>query len=274
MPEVALTVRQRVLDALRGVAPGLSEAALNPATALRDQVDLDSMDWMNLLVVLRDTFGVDVPEADYAKLVTLDDIVGYLGRGRPACSGRSAPMTGSHRLADGRTVTIRPIRADDADRVRHFLAASSPASRYMRFQEWIQAPSNTLVHFLTGVDDRHMMALVATVGTETEEEIVAEARCAESSDGKSCELGLLVEDSWQKTGVAGLLLEALIEALRARGFETMEGLVLASNAPMLHFAHGFGFEIEPMKGDLTTLRIRKGLQSSPAAAAAAALVAP
>ena len=46
---------------------------------LRDQVDLDSMDFLNFLVRLHEKLGVDVPEADYAKLVTLDDFVAYLG---------------------------------------------------------------------------------------------------------------------------------------------------------------------------------------------------
>ena len=48
--------------------------------ALRDQVDLDSMDWLNVIVGLHQRFGVDIPEADYAGLVSLDAIVAYLAR--------------------------------------------------------------------------------------------------------------------------------------------------------------------------------------------------
>jgi hypothetical protein len=55
-------------------------------------------------------------------------------------------------------------------------------------------------------------------------------------------------------------MEELIEAARARGFAVMEGLVLAGNAAMLHFAHALGFEVEPMSGDRTTLLIRRRLQ--------------
>ena len=47
---------------------------------LRDQVDLDSMDWLNVIVGLHERFGVDILEADYAKLTTLNVIVNYLAQ--------------------------------------------------------------------------------------------------------------------------------------------------------------------------------------------------
>jgi acyl carrier protein len=51
---------------------------IEPATPLRQQVDLDSMDWLNFLIGLHQKLGVNIPEADYAKLVTLDDVLDYL----------------------------------------------------------------------------------------------------------------------------------------------------------------------------------------------------
>jgi acyl carrier protein len=45
---------------------------------LRNQVDIDSMDWLNFLVALHERLKVDIPETDYAKLVTLDDLLSYL----------------------------------------------------------------------------------------------------------------------------------------------------------------------------------------------------
>lgn len=74
----AATLRQAVFDTLHRIAPELSPAELKPAVPLRDQVDLDSMDWLNFLVALHERLGVDIPEADYAKLVTFDDLLGYL----------------------------------------------------------------------------------------------------------------------------------------------------------------------------------------------------
>jgi acyl carrier protein len=72
------TIRKTVLEVLQRIAPEVSPDALQPAKPLRNQIDLDSMDWLNFIVALHERFGVDIPEADYAKLVTLDDLVTYL----------------------------------------------------------------------------------------------------------------------------------------------------------------------------------------------------
>jgi acyl carrier protein len=72
-------IRNRVLATIKSVAPELEEGELRAEKPLRDQIDLDSMDWLNVLVALHEKLGVDIPEADYGKLVTLNDLVGYLG---------------------------------------------------------------------------------------------------------------------------------------------------------------------------------------------------
>lgn len=71
-------LRQGVLAELQRIAPELEAAELAPARPLRDQVDLDSMDWLHFLVALHERYKVDIPEADYRRLVTLDDILRYL----------------------------------------------------------------------------------------------------------------------------------------------------------------------------------------------------
>lgn len=61
-------------------------------------------------------------------------------------------------MADGRTVTIRPIRPEDTAPVRDFLRQSSEETRYRHFQRWAHAPSDKLAHFRTDVDyDRYMV---------------------------------------------------------------------------------------------------------------------
>jgi len=72
------TIRDTLFAALRGIAPEVTPGEIEPDQPLRDQVDLDSMDFLNFLVRLHEKLGVDVPEADYAKLVTLNDFVAYL----------------------------------------------------------------------------------------------------------------------------------------------------------------------------------------------------
>ena len=72
------TLRQSVFDVLRRIAPEIAPSELAPAVPLRDQIDLDSMDWLNFLVALNAKLGIEIPEADYAKLVSLDDLLSYL----------------------------------------------------------------------------------------------------------------------------------------------------------------------------------------------------
>jgi acyl carrier protein len=72
-------IRQVVLHALRTVAPEVDSAAVEPDTALRSQLDIDSMDALNFFIRLHEKLGVEIPEADYAKLNTLNECVAYLG---------------------------------------------------------------------------------------------------------------------------------------------------------------------------------------------------
>jgi acyl carrier protein len=76
-------IRASVVGVIKSVAPELEEGELRADRPLRDQIDLDSMDWLNVLVALHEKLRVDIPETDYGKLVTLDDLVGYL-RGKLA----------------------------------------------------------------------------------------------------------------------------------------------------------------------------------------------
>lgn len=73
-------IRGIVLAVLKGIAPEIDERDLLPDRALRDQVDLDSMDWLNFLVALHERLLVDIPEADYRKLTTLDSLIAYLAQ--------------------------------------------------------------------------------------------------------------------------------------------------------------------------------------------------
>ena len=71
-------VRAGVVAELISIAPEIEESDLSDTELLRDQVDLDSMDWLNFLVRLHTRFEVDIPESQYASLRTLDDLTGYI----------------------------------------------------------------------------------------------------------------------------------------------------------------------------------------------------
>jgi acyl carrier protein len=72
-----------VIATIQTIAPEVEAAELRADRPLRAQVDLDSMDWLNVLVGLHERFGVDIPEADYAKLASLQDIVEYIAARLP-----------------------------------------------------------------------------------------------------------------------------------------------------------------------------------------------
>lgn len=84
-PKPAMTdqdLRAGVLATLREIAPELEESELRAGRPLREQVDLDSMDWLNFLVGLHERFRIEIPESDYATLTTLDAVVEYLAAKR------------------------------------------------------------------------------------------------------------------------------------------------------------------------------------------------
>ena len=73
-------LRAAVLEALASVAPEVEEITLNPAQPIRDQLEIDSMDFLNFMLALNQSVGVEIPESDYDKVATLDGCVAYLAR--------------------------------------------------------------------------------------------------------------------------------------------------------------------------------------------------
>jgi len=71
-------IRAVALATLLSIAPEVEADELRGDRPLRSQVDLDSMDWLNFLLGLHEKLKVDIPEADYARLITMDDVVAYL----------------------------------------------------------------------------------------------------------------------------------------------------------------------------------------------------
>ena len=71
-------IRRIVREALSNVAPEVDLGSIDPAKDLRDQIDLDSVDFLNFVIGLHKELGVDVPDADLPKLGTLDGCVVYL----------------------------------------------------------------------------------------------------------------------------------------------------------------------------------------------------
>ncbi len=72
-----------IREELARLAPEIDFAALDPTSDLREQADLDSMDFLNLLTALHQRLGVEIPDADARRLATIDDAIAYLSGKAP-----------------------------------------------------------------------------------------------------------------------------------------------------------------------------------------------
>ncbi len=80
-------LREAVIHALTEVAPEADPNGIDPDTDLADQLDIDSMDFLNVVVAIHDQTGIEIPERDYPKLATLNDAVAYLTQAQQRIAG-------------------------------------------------------------------------------------------------------------------------------------------------------------------------------------------
>ena len=71
-------IGKAIIDIIEDIVPDEDCSALNPDENLRDQLDLDSMDFLDIVMELRKKYGTEVPESDYPKLATLASCIEYL----------------------------------------------------------------------------------------------------------------------------------------------------------------------------------------------------
>lgn len=258
-------IRKAVLDAIPSIAPGTNVGALRPDQPLRRQIDLDSVDWLNVLVALGERFAVDIPDSTAGRLDTLDSITGFLqsrldaDRHTTAATLPPAQLRSTRHVIHGIPVTLRSIRADDLPLEAEFVRHLSLESRYDRFMVTVKELPAAKLEYLTDVDQTTHVALAATIERDAGEEIVGVVRYIVGADGIGCEFAIAIADGWHGSGLAGILMQALIDVARARGLRRIEGFVLAANTPMLRFARQLGFEVRHDTQDRDTLRVVREL---------------
>ena len=163
-------------------------------------------------------------------------------------------------LPDGTDLTIRPIRPEDAQIEQEFVRALSPQTKYFRFMQTMQELSREELIRLTQIDYHRELALIATVrGPDGSEQEIGVTRYAMNPDGESCEFALVVADAWHNRGIGSRLMQALMEAARARGFRRMEGEVLASNQGMLALVRDLEFSVRTSPDDPAVKRVSRAL---------------
>lgn len=261
-------VRDTVLAVIESIAPEVDVRRIRADRPLREQVGLDSMDWLNLLDAFAERLSIEVPESDYDHLETLETAVEYLAGRRAAQSAQPTPAQAQvpvrlrpMRYRIGSTwVTVRPIGPGDAALEADFIRSLSDETRYQRFMAVVREAPSAKLRALTQVDQQRDLALVAITSQDGRERIVGAARYGVDATRTGCEFAIALADAWHGSGLAGILMRMLIDVARRRGLATMEGIVLATNRRMLGLARQLGFRVVPDADDRDTVRVVRSLQ--------------
>jgi len=170
-----------------------------------------------------------------------------------------AELVRTRYLFDGSEVLIRPIRADDKTMEQDFVQHLSPDSRYRRFMSTLKELPPGKLKYLTEVDYVRHLALVAIVRQGECDIEIGVARYIAGPSGTDCEFAIAIDDEWQGSGVAGILMLTLIDAARARGMQRMEAFILSGNDKMIKFARQLGFAVHRDPDDPGMVVAERGL---------------
>ena len=165
-----------------------------------------------------------------------------------------ADLTESYEPIVGQSVTLRPLRREDADIEAAFLTGLSNESRQNRLLGGLIRITREYVEKLTTVDFSRDMALAAVHMLEGREVLIGVARYMLEQDGRACEFALVIADAWQGRGVGRRMMEKLIGVARSRGLQCIYGDVLSTNRPMLEFCSKLGFTLGRHPGDASLTR--------------------
>jgi RimJ/RimL family protein N-acetyltransferase len=144
-------------------------------------------------------------------------------------------FTWSETLQNGLSVTIRPLRPDDRERLVRAIRNLGRESIYTRFFSYRELTDAGLDRIMT-IDAAREAALVVTFGEGKDETVIGSGRfvasAGEGSD-RTAEVAFVVEEDYQGLGIAGRLLRHLAEIAREKGIAAFEAEVLAENGSML-----------------------------------------
>ncbi len=145
--------------------------------------------------------------------------------------------------ADGLTITIRPIKPEDAKIEQDFVRHLSAKSKYFRFMEHLQELTLDMLVKFTQIDYDREMALIATYENKGQEVHIGVARYIINPDQQTCEFALVVTDEWQNKGIGTKLMTSLITIAKSYGVSVMTGEILSNNKPMLSLVEHLGFNV-------------------------------
>ena len=149
-----------------------------------------------------------------------------------------------HVLPDGTRVEIRPIRPEDKALLERGLEQLSVESRQRRFLGAKPGFSAAELRYLTEVDGRDHIALVAVDADHPDQLIgvVRGVRIAEGGD--TADVAIVIGDPWQGAGLGGTMMRALAQRARAQGLHRFSAVLQAGNHPAYRLLRGVSTTLE------------------------------
>jgi GNAT superfamily N-acetyltransferase len=161
-------------------------------------------------------------------------------------NSQPCPYHWSTVLRDGTAVTIRAAKRDDGPRIRAAFSKLDPHTRYMRFFNFKKDISKEELALITRADFERAVVLLATMRAGKDELVIGEASyfvIDPSATERGAELAFIVEEDFQRRGVATLLMKHLAEIARSKGLALLVAEVLSCNMPMLNVFHHCGLPV-------------------------------
>lgn len=152
-------------------------------------------------------------------------------------------------LRNGTRVTLRPVLPQDHGLLGDMIRRLSQATRYNRFHGAVNGLSYDALRLMTQVDYVRHLALVITTTDCKHERVVADARYVVNDEGDSAEFAIVVDDEWQRRGLAERAMRLLGTAAQQQGLGWLHGSVLSANAPMLSLMQRCAFRCTPNRKD-------------------------
>ncbi len=151
-------------------------------------------------------------------------------------SGRLYPadITAVHTFRGDIKIRFRAIRPSDEEGMRHLFYRFSEEAVYYRYFHSIRSMPHTKMQEYVNVDWNQVMSIVGLVGEEKKGRIIAEARYIKIPGSAFAEIVFVVDETYQRLGVASFLYGMLIRLARERGIKGFVADVLFSNTGMMH----------------------------------------
>lgn len=159
--------------------------------------------------------------------------------------------TDAWHLSDGTRVVLRPVKPQDSPLLSAMMARLSSQTKYNRYHGTVNNLTSTQLRYMSCVDQQRHVAFVLTTHQNGEEHIIADARYVvdEDANNESAEFAIMVEDHWQRFGLAKHAMQALTTAASNNGLRWLHGDVLAENCPMLALMKHCHFCCTPDRSD-------------------------